>query len=186
MASSDARCPTCLLIARLCLCAEVPRIETRTRVVILRHAAERWRTSNSGRIAALALTGATIVEHGHGRELDEAAVRAPGTWLVYPEGAPRRVAPAPPPERLVFLDATWHQARRMRQRIAALRGLPVLALAVDEIPAARLRESPGGGRVSTIEAISRALRLCEGDAPADALDRLWGVMVERARASGRR
>lgn len=180
------RCPRCLLPAHLCLCAAIPRIETRTRVVILRHASERWRSSNSGRTAALALANAEIVEHGHGAPVDEAALRAPGTWLVYPEGPPRREPPAPPPARLIVLDATWAQARRMRRRIEALRGLPVLHLAFDAIPAERLRESPGAGRVSTIEAIAAALRLVEGDPPADALERLFALHVERARASGRR
>lgn len=180
------RCPRCLLPVERCLCAEIPRIEHRTRVVIVRHVAERWRSSNSARVAALALTRAEILDHGHGAAVPDAALRAPGTWLVFPEGEPRRTAPVPPPERLVFLDATWHQARRMRQRIAGLRGLPVLSLPIDVVPAARLRESPGGGRVSTIEAIAAALRLVEGDAPAAALERLFALLVERSRAAGRR
>ncbi len=180
------RCPRCLLLLRLCLCAEIPRLETRTRIVILRHVAERWRSSNSGRLAAIALVGSELVDHGdRDAPTDDSALRGPGTWLVFPEGPPRRTAPAPPPERLIFLDATWQQAKRMRQRITALRGLPILSLAVDEVPEARLRQSPGGGRVSTIEAIARALRLLEGDEPADALERLSAVHVARARASGR-
>ncbi len=175
------RCERCLL--RECLCAEIPRIETRTRVTIVRHIAERHRSSNTGRLAALALANSDLVDHGGG---EETALDATGAWLLWPEG-PRIVsAPSPPPERLIALDATWHQARRMRQRLPALRGLPIIALAVDVIPVARLRESPGAGRVSTIEAIARALRLLEGDAPADALERLFTLHVARARASGRR
>jgi DTW domain-containing protein YfiP len=180
------RCVRCLLRDELCLCAEIPRIETHTRVVIVRHIAERWRSSNSGRLAALALPNAEIVEHGGDDAVPDSVLAQPGTWLVYPEGPPRREPPSPPPSRLLFLDATWHQARRMRQRLPGLRGMPILALAVDEVPPDRLRESPGGGRVSTIEAIARALRLLEGDAPADALERLFAVHVARARASGRR
>jgi len=181
------RCDRCLLQRRLCVCAEIPRIETRTRVVILRHVAERWRSSNSGRVAAMALANSVIVDHGaQGATTDDRELRAPGTWLVYPEGEPARAAPVPPPERLVFVDATWHQARRMRQRMLGLRGLPILHLPVDVIPVARLRESPGGTRVSTIEAIAHALRLVEAEAPAVALERLFGLLVARARASGRR
>ena len=184
---SDAtRCPRCLLLARVCVCADIPRIENRTEIVIVRHISERFRSSNSGRVAALALARARLLDHGGDAPLADDGLRAPGTWLVFPEGEPRRVAPAPPPERLVFLDATWQQARRMRRRLPALRGLPILHLAIDEVPAARLRESPGAGRVSTIEAIAQALRLVEGEAPAAALERLFAVLVARARASGRR
>jgi DTW domain-containing protein YfiP len=53
------------------------------------------------------------------------------------------------------------------------------------VPAARLRNSPGEGRVSTIEAIAHALRLLEGDEPAAGLERLFAVAVERAQSMGR-
>ena len=47
------RCPRCLL-AR-CLCASLPRVEARTRIVLVRHLNERYRSSNTARLAALAL-----------------------------------------------------------------------------------------------------------------------------------
>jgi DTW domain-containing protein YfiP len=133
------RCDHCLL--RECLCAAIPVIATRTRIVIIRHPLERFRSSNTGRLAARALTGATLVEP------DAANFDRDGAWLVYPEGEPAAAAPDPPPRTLVVLDASWHQARRMRQRIAALRGVPVLRLPVDEhAPTApRMRASPGPG-----------------------------------------
>ena len=68
----------------------------------------------------------------------------------------------------------------MYRKLPALRGLPILRLPDAPMPAARLRESPGPGHVSTIEAIARALRLLEGDALAAPLERLFDVAVERA------
>jgi len=109
-----------------------------------------------------------------------------GAWLLYPIGEPVTACPEPPPRQLVVLDATWSQARRMYRKLAALRGLPVLHLPVEPMPSARLRESPGPGRVSTIEAIARALRLLEGDGVASALEVLFAQAVDRARAAGRR
>lgn len=177
------QCPRCLLRQELCLCAEIPRLETRTEVVIVRHVAERWRSSNTGRLAAFAIAGASLIDHGE-RGVEAVLAPAPNTWLVYPEGPP---APAPAGvARLVFLDATWHQARRMRQRLPWIRGMPIWSLPIASVPAARLRESPGAGHVSTIEAIAHALRLVEDPAAADALERLFAVHVARARASGRR
>jgi DTW domain-containing protein YfiP len=167
------------------MCGEITPMRTRTRVVILRHVGEQFRSSNTGRIAAMALLDAELVDHGNGAGLHAASVPAPGTWLAWPEGPVAHVAPVPPPERLVFLDATWHQARRMRRSLPLLRGLPVLALPIAEVPAARLRASPGRGRVSTIEAIAMALRLIEGEAPAAELERLFAIMVDRARDAGR-
>ncbi len=170
----------------MCVCAEIPVVPTRTRIVIVRHVAERHRSSNSGRLAHLALPNSELVEHALKDEpIDPALLGQPGTWLLFPEGEPRTTAPSSPPERLIILDATWPQARRMRQRLGGLRGLPVLRLPDQPALAERMRESPGHGLVSTIEAIARALRLLEGDAPAAALERLFDVAVAAARATGR-
>jgi len=179
-----ARCPRCLLLPRVCLCADIPTIATRTRIVIVRHHLERWRSSNSGRLAHLALPNSEIVEHGGAAGL--AVLPAlEGAWLVFPEGEATITAPVPPPRQLVVLDATWSQARRMFRKIGGLRGLPILRLADAAMPAARLRESPAPGRVSTIEAIARALRLIEGEAAAAPLEALFALAVARARATGR-
>jgi tRNA-uridine aminocarboxypropyltransferase len=179
-----ATCSRCLV--RDCLCADIPVVPTRTRIVIVRHASELYRSSNSGRLAHLALPNSEILDHAiEGAPIDDARLAIAGSWLLYPEGEPRTRAPEPPPSRLIVLDGTWQQSRRMRQRLIGLRGLPVLRLPDEEAPPDRLRASPGRGLVSTIEAIARALRLLEGDAPADALDRLFARAVANARASGR-
>jgi DTW domain-containing protein len=188
------RCERCLFQRRVCVCAQVPAIETRTRIVIVRHHSERHRSSNSGRLAHLALPNSVLVEHGGPQrrappagDHDGPAALPPldGGWLLYPQGEPRATAPEPPPRQLVVLDATWSQARRMFRKLDALRGLPVLRLADEPMPVARLRESPGEGRVSTIEAIARALRLLEGDEPARALERVFAAAVAAAAATGR-
>jgi len=181
------RCERCLFQRRVCLCAAIPALPTRTRIVIVRHHLERWRSSNSGRLAHLALPNSEIVEHGG----SGGPARLPdlgGAWLLYPEGEVLREAPATPPRQLVVLDATWSQARRMYRKLAALRGLPILRLPEAPMAAARLRESPGAGRVSTIEAIARALRALDdeaGEAAAAGLERLFAVAVAHAAATGR-
>jgi tRNA-uridine aminocarboxypropyltransferase len=175
---AEPRCARCLLLERVCLCPAIPTLPTRTRIVIVRHHLERWRSSNSGRLAHLALPNSEIVEHG-GRGGIAALPPLDGAWLLFPEGEPAGAAPDPPPRQLIVLDATWGQARRMYRKLAALRGLPVLRLPDAPMPAARMRESPGPGRVSTIEAIARALRVIEGDALAKPLETLFSVAVER-------
>ncbi|MGE0548338.1 MAG: tRNA-uridine aminocarboxypropyltransferase [Kofleriaceae bacterium] len=182
--SLGERCPRCLLQQRVCLCAQIPSVPTATRVVIVRHHLEKWRSSNSGRLAHFALPNSVLVDHGG----TEGPARLPdleGAWLLFPEGAPIEVAPQPPPRQLVVLDATWSQARRMFRKLGGLRGLPILRLPDAPMPLARLRESPGPGRVSTIEAIARALRILEGDTVAEPLEALFAVAVSRSIASGR-
>ncbi|MBK9035680.1 MAG: DTW domain-containing protein [Myxococcales bacterium] len=182
------RCPRCLYRRELCLCptlAALGPIVTRTQVVILRHHTERTRSSNTGRLAHLALPASTLIDIGAPDRVIVTPELGEGTWLVYPDGPARTIAPVPPPRALVFLDATWQQARRMRRRLPYLRGLPTLTLA--PVPAAaRLRNAPSPGQVSTIEAIATALRLVESDAVAEPLERLFATAVEHAQAAGRR
>jgi DTW domain-containing protein YfiP len=152
--------------------------------VIVRHQREEHRSSNTGRLAHMALPNSELVEHG--RLAGPAKLPAlKGAWLLFPEGEPRTAAPEPPPEQLIVLDATWSQARRMYHKLEQLRGVPILRLPERARPPGRLREAPSADRVSTIEAIAEALRLLEGDAVARPLEELFRVAVDRARATGR-
>ena len=158
-------------------------VATRTRVVIVRHHLERHRSSNSGRLAHFALPNSVVVDHGG---IGGPARLPPldGAWLLFPEGEPI-ARPEPPPRAIVVLDATWSQARRMFRKLDALRGLPLWRLPDGAAAPARMRAAPSSERVSTIEAISRALRALEGDAVAAPLDRLFALAVERVRQTGR-
>ena len=62
---NPAPCAACYLEPALCLCAIVPRVETKTRFVILRHFVEATKRTNSARIAALALPRCEIVDYGN-------------------------------------------------------------------------------------------------------------------------
>jgi DTW domain-containing protein YfiP len=159
-------------------------VPTTTRVVIVRHHLEQHRSSNSGRLAHFALPNSEIVDHG-GRGGPAVLPPLDGAYLVYPIGEPVTAPPTPLPKQLVFLDATWSQARRMFRKIDALRGLPILHLPYEEAHIVRMRAAPTAGHVSTIEAIARALRLLEGDAVARPLEELFNAAVGRAIATGR-
>ena len=154
--------------------------------MIVRHHLERHRSSNSGRLAHLALPSSSqIIDHGGAGGLAQLPP-LDGAWLLYPLGAITYGCPNPAPQQIVVLDATWSQARRMYRKLAPLRGLPVLHLPDTPMVTARLRESPGPGRVSAIEAIARALRIVDEPAAAAALERLFDLAVARAQAQGRR
>jgi DTW domain-containing protein YfiP len=168
------RCPRCRFPAPGCLCPAVPRVRTRVEVVFLRHASERDRLSNTGHWASLALEGSAVLEQGApGAPLDGSLLAAPGTWVLFP--SPHPPAGGARPARLVVPDGTWPQARRMLQRVPALRALPRLALPA-AAPALRLRR-PAAGGMSTLEALAAALRrLGEPDA-ADRLEALLAAGV---------
>ncbi|PTL83375.1 tRNA-uridine aminocarboxypropyltransferase [Vitiosangium sp. GDMCC 1.1324] len=178
------RCPRCNLPSHLCLCAEIPRVETRTRLLLLQHVMEIAKKSNTGRVAALALANVRLLTYGSPAEfLDTALLSEPGTWLLYPDG-PTAPSDAPPPRQLVVLDASWSQARRMTQRLPVLRALPRLVLPPPEPGLLRLREPTHPSGMSTLDAIARAVSALEGPDVAAPLERLAALRVQRIAECG--
>lgn len=183
-ASPRPRCPRCNLPAHLCLCAEIPRVYTRTRVLLLQHVVELGKKSNTGLLASLALTHCQRLVYGARTEpLDTALLTEPGTWLLFPDGTP---APpeAPAPRQLVVLDGSWSQARRMTQRLPELRRLPRLVLPPPEPGTLQLREPTHPSGMSTLDAIARAVALLEGAQTAAPLERLAALRVQRIAECG--
>jgi DTW domain-containing protein YfiP len=173
----EGHCLRCLLRREVCLCAKMPIVETRVRFVIVQHMVERLRTSNTGRLAALALPNAELLEYGDREPLDESRLAGEGTWLLYPasSGAPDL---ARPPRRLIVLDGTWHQSRKMFARLSVLRGMPCLALAPTHPELLRLRRPPRQDGMSTLEAIAAAVALLEGEEKARQLLALHDAHVQ--------
>jgi DTW domain-containing protein len=174
-------CARCFLKESLCLCAALPRLAPVTEIVIIRHVTEDWLTSNTGRLASLMLPNAQIVRYGGGEPFDDSLIRSDGTWLLYPghSDAPQQARP----RRFVVLDATFRQARRMYKRIAALRSLPQLSLAVPSTRPLGLRQPPREDGLSTIEAIAVALGRYEDPALTAPLLAAYGEFVRRADAA---
>jgi len=174
-------CARCFLKDAHCLCSELPRIESKIEVVIIRHTAEDFLTSNTGRLAALMLPSATIVKYGGGEPFDDSFLCRDGTWLLYP-GQHREVS-SPAPQRIVVLDGTFRQARRMYKRITALRTLPELSFEAPLATPYRLRHPPRADGLSTIEAIAAALGRFESLSLAEPLLKSYGEFVRRADAT---
>lgn len=167
----------------LCLCADLPKVRARTQVVFVRHVREAYKTTNSARTAALALEGSVVVPWGgRGEPFDRAACTGEGAWLLYP-GPEARTPPGPMPRRLVVIDGTWRQVRKLLHHEPGLIGLPHLSLPPPPKAALRLRVAPTEQRMSTIEAVAEALRVLEGDEPAAALHAAQALLVQRIYAS---
>jgi DTW domain-containing protein YfiP len=154
-------------------------VETRTRILLLQHMEESRKKSNTGGLAALALTNSRLLTYGAKAEsLDTAPLSEPGTWLLFPDG-PTPPPDAPPPRQLVVLDGSWSQARRMTQRLPVLRTLPRLVLPPLAPGTLRLREPSHPSGMSTLDAIARAVAVLEGPEAAAALQVLAALRVQR-------
>jgi DTW domain-containing protein YfiP len=189
----ERRCPECRLQRRLCICALIPRLETRTRLVLVLHQLEARKPTNTGLLAVRCLANSTVVMRGRRPDgpdaLPDPLLDDDFPWLEAPEDAVllfpsedavpiAEVRDHPRPLRLVVPDGTWSQAIRARKRLHGLDRLRCVY-----VPAGaseyRLRHDPREGHLSTLEAIARAYGALEGAAAQEALERVHRIMVER-------
>ena len=182
------RCPGCRLLVDACLCDLVPRIETRTRVLVVLHHAETQKPSNTGRLALRCLPNSGAVIRGAPDQSTAAPVWAehgePVVLFPHPDARPLAdFCGGPRPVTLIVPDGTWRQAQRVRRRVAGLGDLPCAFVTRDAPSEYRLRKTPDERRLSTMEAIAEALGLLEGAEGPAARERLLGifhVMIDRS------
>ena len=146
----------------------------------MRHPLEAWRASGTARIAELALQRCRVVSAAPPYEsVDRSLAGIGDAWLLFPGGPdPDRLGT--PPRRLVVLDGTWREVRRLLRKLPSLWKLPRLALPPKAEAPLRLRHSPLEDRRSTLEAIADALALLEGEQTAAPLAELHARFVEHS------
>ncbi len=182
-AKPDGRCDRCRMYVRLCLCATIPRLETRTRLVLVIHRDETNKPTNSGLLAVSSLVNSEVcvrgVQGGEPPALAFDAATQPLLLFPHADAQPlARFAAAARPVTLIVPDGTWRQAARTRHRVPGLADVPCVALPADE-PVARLRAQPHDQRLPTLIAIARALGILEGVEVRVALEQLFAALVER-------
>ncbi|WP_242346318.1 tRNA-uridine aminocarboxypropyltransferase [Anaeromyxobacter terrae] len=161
-------CRRCLRPTAFCVCAELPVIPSRTRVVLLQHPREARLAICSAWLTRLALENCEL-HRGVAFE-ENLAVRAaaatPGAALLFPgDGAvPAAALTGAPPSVLFVVDGTWPQAEKMIRATPSLAVLPRVGV-VPERPSGYgdLRREPGPEHLSTAEAVALALGALEGD-----------------------
>jgi DTW domain-containing protein YfiP len=164
------------------LCALIPALDSRTRVLILQHPSEVNHALNTARLAVLGLKNAELVV---GEVFDDLAtlLDVPGyqTRLLFPgEGAEALSAQAGEvkPLLLVIPDGTWRKARKLLHLNPRLAALPRVTLDNPPPSRYRLRKVPGAEALSTLEAITHALHTLEPDRTFEALLRPFDALIE--------
>ncbi len=168
----------------LCVCALIPRLETRTRLLLIIHRTEERKPTNTGVLAAECLVNSEIVVRGHADHPSQAVTLPEGTQpvLLFPhEDAVNIVDFQKPklPITLIVPDGTWRQASKVRNRVPGLLGVPCVSLGVGEPSIYRLRAEAHAHGLATIEAIARAFGVLEGAHVQRAMEHVFRSMVER-------
>lgn len=178
-------CERCTRPARVCVCAHVTPIETRTRVVLLQHPREADVPIGTAKLAELGLTNSSRfvgVDFASDPEASAALddPEAPAI-LLYPSPDARPLSDIPRGSRvtLVVVDGTWWQAQKLLKLNPLLQKLPHYSLSPSTPSRYRIRREPAEHCVSTIEAVARAL--AELEANPDEMARVlapFDAMVE--------
>lgn len=164
-----AVCARCRRPEVTCYCAHLPRLESRTRLLILQHRRERDMAIGTAHMASLCVEGAALhvgVDFENDAEV-QALLRDPArpAYILYPSPGAIDVDQAPPPGpiTLVVVDGTWSLAKKLLRVNPALAALPRLAFSPRAPSNYRIRREPQENYVSTIEATAHVLGALEGD-----------------------
>lgn len=179
---SRARCERCLRPADHCLCALIPALGSRTRVLILQHPSEVNHALNTARLAALGLTNAQLQVGEVFEDLPQwlsqpgyqACLLFPGEEAVSLKA--NRVDDAA--VLLVVPDGTWRKARKLLHLNPLLAALPRVVLTNAPASRYRLRKAPGPEALSTLEAIVHALHTLEPETSFDGLLRPFDALID--------
>lgn len=179
---SRAQCPRCLRPQTHCLCALIPQLDSRTRVLLLQHPSEVNHALNTARLAALGLTHAEL-RVGEVFEDLSTLLNVPGyqARLLFPGEGAQLLEPGmavDQPLLLVVPDGTWRKARKLLHLNPLLAQLPRVTLPEGGVSRYRLRKAPGPGALSTVEAIVQALDILEAPASFAPLLRPFEALIE--------
>jgi DTW domain-containing protein YfiP len=184
---SRAQCARCLRPESHCLCALIPQLDSRTRVLVIQHPSEVGHALNTARLAVLGLSNAELVVGEVIEDLD-ALLNRPGyrARLLFPADDAQAlraydsdvVEQAGMPMLLVVPDGTWRKARKLLHMNPALAELPRVTVDQTIISRYRLRKAPGPDALSTIEAITAALNTLEAPQNFEALLRPFNALID--------
>lgn len=190
------RCGRCALPPDLCLCAEVKALWLATRVLVFLHRREVHKPTNTARMVPIALSNSEVRVVGREYERERYAnLTPPGgrALLLFPSSDSVELTKAgarelcyASPLTLVVPDGNWRQARKIALHEEGLALVPRVHLPTGPRSELALRAHPDPGRISTFEAIARALGILEGEAVQQALERALALKVERTRWTRKR
>jgi DTW domain-containing protein YfiP len=191
------RCAACRLHLSLCICGLLPRLDTRTRVVVVVHQLEADKPTNTGLVAARCLINSAIVYRGRAPSegaafLNPQGPSAAALTAIASSGGQRLILYPHPsatplsewrgheqPIELLVPDGTWRQAARTRARLAPdPRAIPCVSLPASD-DRRRMRTPTAPGRLATLEAVAQALGILEGPEIERALLRVYRIMTDR-------
>lgn len=163
-------CSRCGLNPKVCICEFIPKLILKTRILLVVHAKELKRTTNTGKLTLEALPNSIMKIRGIKNEaldLSDQLTSDYQSLLYYPaDGAEdlnqNFMKSLTRPVQLIVPDGNWRQASKVHIRHKELRGLPRVMIKEKNTARYHLRAESTSYGMSTLEAIAKALGVIEG------------------------
>ena len=158
-AARRATCADCQRPLRTCLCTWIRATDNRLPLLVLQHPHEVGHAKGSASLLRLSLQRCQLEV---GEAFDRATLAAwlgPQAVLLYPGAGGTELAALP--QRLVLLDGTWRNTRKLLHMNPLLQQLPRIALAAPPPSLYMIRKAQQPQQRSTLEAACHALGAIE-------------------------
>ncbi len=171
-----------------CFCELIPSVETKTKLTLIIHYKEIFKTTNTGRLAVKTLKNSEMRVRGSGKKEDDERDTLENllatdyqSLLFFPNESAVELTPTfiqsfSKPIQLIVPDGTWKQAGKVNSRCKELANIPRVKLTIANDPNFYLRKESSEFKMSTLEAIALAMGVIEGESTQKAL---MGVYQEK-------
>lgn len=179
-------CGVCLLHKQRCICSSLPSLRLATKVTLIVHAKELKRTTNTGRLAVIALLNSEMRVRGADKErldLSDLLTSEYNSVLFYPsedalELNEQFVKESIRPIQLIVPDGNWRQASKVHYRHHELRDIQRVKISTPNLNKHHMRTETTEYGMATLEAIAHALKIIEGEVVGLAMLKLYQDKLE--------
>ncbi len=179
-------CLECFLHKERCICLLIPSLETRSKVVLIIHAKELKRTTNTGRLALKSLKNSEMRIRGQTFapvDLSDLLTDQYQSLLFYPSEEAQELTSDylkqfAKPIQLLVPDGNWRQASKVSIRHPELKAVPRVMISKPNLATQHLRAESFEEGMSTLQAIAEALRVIESEEVYQSLMKVYSAKLE--------
>ncbi len=180
-------CLKCHLHKSRCLCDLIQPVELETRLTLVIHRLELKRSSNTGRLALLALKNSEMRVRGVTGEVLEFSDLQNNNYhnlILYPsekamELSSEYLSHIKKPVNLIVPDGNWRQASKVCTRYEELKAIPKVKMSLKNKSTHFLRKETTPYGMATLQAIAQAFGVIEGEVVKEQLLMIYQEKLER-------
>ena len=182
------RCPTCGLHQKLCVCAKLPQLVLPIQIIVVQHARELHKPSNTGRLVHKLFKNSILLSYGvKDQTFNTKPLQDSKTdyYVLFPKRSATVVNKKFLKQRkgrkiaFVLLDGTWSQAARMSHRVPYVKDFPFVSFSKNIATQWGVRQAVESSRLCTLEAAIYWVENCYGSQKALPLKRIFKHVRDR-------